>query len=103
LLRRIFGPKRAEVTEVRENCIMRSFITWYSSPSIIRMMTSRKMRWTGHVERMGRRGRYAGYWWPGGKRPVGRLRRRWLNTIKMNLKEIGWGGVDLIDLAQNRE
>jgi hypothetical protein len=56
VLRRIFGSKRGKVTEGGENCIMRSFINLYSSPSIIRMMKSRKMSWTGHAARMGRRG-----------------------------------------------
>jgi hypothetical protein len=40
---------------------------------------------------------------PEGKRPLGRLRRRWVDNIKMDLREIGWGGVDWIDLAQDRD
>jgi len=63
------------------------------------------MRWAGHVARMGeRRGLYrvlVGK--PEGKRPLGRLRRRWENTIKMDIQEVGCGGVDWIDVAQNRD
>jgi hypothetical protein len=75
------------------------------SPDIIRMTKSRRMRWAGHVARMGRRGMHIGYWWESqeGKRPLGRRRRRWLDNIKMHLKEIGWGGMDWIDLAQDRD
>jgi hypothetical protein len=40
---------------------------------------------------------------PEGKRPLGRPRRRWVDNIKMDLREIGWGGVDWIDLAQDRD
>jgi hypothetical protein len=75
----------------------------YSSPNIIRMMKSRTMRWAGHVTRMGEtRIAYrilVGK--PEGKRPLGRSRRRWVGNIKIDLREIGWDGVDWIDLAQN--
>jgi hypothetical protein len=63
VLRRIFGPKRDEVTgEWRKlhNEVLRDL---YSSPSIIRIIKSRKMRWTGHVAGMGRRGTRIDYWW----------------------------------------
>jgi hypothetical protein len=77
----------------------------YSSPSIIRMMKLRRMRWAGHVARMGeKRNAYrilSGN--PEGKRPLGRPRRRWVDNIKMDLREIGWDGVDWIDLAQDRD
>jgi hypothetical protein len=70
----------------------------YASPSIIRM---RRMRWAGHVARMGKkRNAYrilVGN--PKGMRPLGRPRRRWVDNIKMDLREIGWDGVDWIDLA----
>jgi hypothetical protein len=69
------------------------------------MIKSRRMRWTRHVARMGeKRNAYrilVGT--PEGKRPLGRLRRRWVDNIKINLKEIGWDGMDWIDLAQNRD
>jgi hypothetical protein len=63
----------------------------YSSPSIIRMMKSRRMRWAGHVVRMGQKS--SAYRIlvrkPGGERPLGRPRRRWVDNIKMDLREIG--------------
>jgi hypothetical protein len=77
----------------------------YSSPSIITMIKSRRMRWAGHVARMGeKRNAYrilVGK--PGGKIPLGRPRRRWVNNIKMDLRETGWDNVDCIDLAQDRD
>jgi hypothetical protein len=67
----------------------------YSSPSIIRMMKSRRMRWAGYVARMGeKRNEYrilVGK--PEGKRPLGRPRRRWVDNIKMDLRKIRWGGL----------
>jgi hypothetical protein len=76
----------------------------YSSPSIIRIIKSMKMRWAGHVARMGeKRNAYrllVGK--PEGKRPLGRPRRRWGDNIRMDLGEVGWGDVDWIGLAQDR-
>jgi hypothetical protein len=66
----------------------------YSSLSIIRMIKSRRMRWAGHVERMGQRGMHIVYWQEIQKRPLGRPRRRWVANIKMDLREIGWDGLD---------
>jgi hypothetical protein len=65
VLRRIFGPKKNEVTEGWRKLHNEELNILYSSPStsIIRMMQSRTMRWAGHVARMGRRGMYVGYWW----------------------------------------
>jgi hypothetical protein len=77
----------------------------YSSPSIIRMFKSRRMRWAEHVARTGeKRNAYrivVGN--PEGKRPLGRPRRRWVNNVKMGLREIGWDGMDWIDLAQDMD
>jgi hypothetical protein len=74
----------------------------YSSPSTIRMIKSRRMRWEGHVARMGeKRNAYrilVGN--PEGKRSLGRPKRRWVDNIKVDLTEIRWDGVDWIDLAQ---
>jgi hypothetical protein len=74
----------------------------YSSPSIIRMFMSKKMRQLGHVARMGeKRNAYrilVGK--PEGKRPLGRPRRRWVDNIKIDLREIGWVGMDSIDLIK---
>jgi hypothetical protein len=68
-------------------------------------MIKSRMRWAGHLARMGeKRNAYrilVGM--PEEKRPLGRPRRRWMNNIKMDLREIGWDGMDLIDPAQNRD
>jgi hypothetical protein len=52
---------------------------------------------------MGRRGMHIGYWWESQKSPLGRQIHRWLHNIKMDLREIGLGGTDWIDLAQDRD
>jgi hypothetical protein len=76
----------------------------YSSPSIIRIIRPRRMRWAGHVARMGeKRNAYrllVGK--PEGKRPLGRPRRRWVDNIRMDVGELGWSDVDWIGLAQGR-
>jgi hypothetical protein len=76
----------------------------YSSPNIIRIIKPRRMRWVGHVKQIGeKRNMYRlliGK--PEGKRPLGRLRHRWINNIKMDLLEIGLSVVDWIGLAQDR-
>jgi hypothetical protein len=66
---------------------------------------SRRMRWAGHITRMGaKRNAYRILVRkPEGKRPLGRPRRRWTDNIKMDLREIGWGGMDWIHLAQDKE
>jgi hypothetical protein len=72
---------------------------------IIRMIKSRRMRRAGHVARMGEKRKayriLVGN--PEGKRPLGRPRRRWVNNIKMDLRETGWGGMDWIDMALDRD
>jgi len=77
----------------------------YCSPNILRVTKSRRMRWAGHVARMGgRRGVYrvlVGK--PEGERPLGRPRCRWEGNIKMDLQEVGCGGMDWIELAQDRD
>jgi len=77
----------------------------FRSPNIVRVIKSRRMRWTGRVARMGeRRGLYrALVGKPEGKRPLGRLRRRWEDNIKMDLQEVGCGGMEWIDLSQDRD
>jgi hypothetical protein len=69
----------------------------YSSPNIIRVIKSRTVRWAGHVAYSILVGR------PEGRRPIGRPRRRWEDNIKMNLQEVGWWGMDWIDMAQDRD
>jgi hypothetical protein len=77
----------------------------YSSPNIIRQIKSRRMRWAGHVARMGEeRNVYRVLMGkPEGKRPLGRPRRRWEDGTRMDLREIGWGSVDWIQMAQDRD
>jgi hypothetical protein len=105
VLRRIFGPKRDEVTGEWRNLHNEELHDLYSSPSIIRIIKARRMRWTGHEARMGeKRNAYrllVGK--PEGRRPLGRPRRRWLDNIRMGLVEVGWSDVEWIGLAQNRD
>jgi hypothetical protein len=77
----------------------------YSSLNIIRVIKSRRLIWAGHVARMGeRRGAYrALVGKPEERRPLGRPRHRWEDNIKMNLREVGFGGTDWVDLAQDRD
>jgi len=76
----------------------------YSLPTIVRVVKSRRMRWAGHVARMGEgRGVHrVPVGKPEGKRPMGRPRRRWEDNIKMDLREVGGVG-DWMDLAQDRD
>jgi hypothetical protein len=103
VLRRIFGPKREEDRSWRKlhNDELHDL---YSSPNIIRVIKSRRMRLAGHVARMGEgRGVYRMLVWrPEGKRPLGRPRRRWDDKIKMDLREIEIDGANWIRLAQDR-
>jgi hypothetical protein len=101
VLRRIFGLKRDEVTRHWRKLHNEEFHNLYSSPSVIRMIKSRRMRWAGHVVQMGtKRNAYRILIRkPDGKGPVGRPRYRWVDNIKMDLREIGWSGMDWIHLA----
>jgi hypothetical protein len=104
VLSRIFGPKRDEViggwTKLHEE-----LHNLYSLPSIITVIVSRRMRWAGNVACMGvKRNAYrvlVGK--PEAKRPQGRPRHRWEDNIKMDFREKGWGGMDWIDQAQDRD
>jgi hypothetical protein len=77
----------------------------YSSHNIVRVIKSRRIRWAGHVARIGEeRGMYRSLVEkPEGKRPLGRPRRRWNDNIRMDLQEVGCGGMDWIGLAQDRD
>jgi hypothetical protein len=103
-LRRIFGPKWDGVTGGWRELHNEELHNLYSSPSIIKIIKSRGMRWAGHVARMGeKRNVYkllVGK--PEGKRPLGRPRRRWMDNIKMDLLEIGLSVVHLIGLTRDR-
>jgi hypothetical protein len=101
-----FGPKTGEVTGVwRKLHNEEELDDLYSSPTIVRVKKSRRMRWAGHVARMGEgRGVYmvlVGK--PEKKRPLGRPRRRWEDNIKMDLQEVGSGCMDWIELAEDRD
>jgi hypothetical protein len=105
VLRRIFGPKRGEVTGEWRRLHDEELNDLYSSLNIIRVRKSRRMRWAGHVACVGK-GRCAyrilvGR--PEGRRPLGRPRHRWEDNTKMDLQEVGWESVDWIDMAQDRD
>ncbi|KAJ4444568.1 hypothetical protein ANN_06363 [Periplaneta americana] len=103
--RKIFGAKRDEVTGEWRKLHNTELHALYSSPDIIRNIKSRRLRWAGHVARMGEsRNAYrvlVGR--PEGKRPLGRPRRRWEDNIKMDLREVGCDDRDWIGLGQDRD
>jgi hypothetical protein len=103
VLRGIFGPKREEVTGEWRTLHSGELHNLYSSPDIIRQVKFRRMRWAVHVARIGEgRNMYrvlVGK--PEGESLLGRPRRRWEDGIKMDFREIGWGGVEWIRLAQD--
>jgi hypothetical protein len=105
VLRRIFGPKRDEVTGGWRKLHKEELHGSYSSPGIVMVIKARRMRWAGHVARMGEvRGAcniLVGR--PEGRRPLGRPRHRWEDNIKMDLREIGFGDVNWIHWAQDRD
>jgi hypothetical protein len=105
VLGRIFGPKRDEVTGEWSKLHSEELHNLYSSSDIIRQVKSRRMRWAGHVARVGEERKVCRVLVgkPEGKRPLGRPRRRWEDGIRMDLREIGFGGVDWIRLAQDRD
>jgi hypothetical protein len=105
VLRRIFGPKRDQVTGEWRKLHNEKLNDLYSLPNLVRVIKSRRMRWAGHVARMGE-GRVVyrvlvGK--PEGKRPLGRPRRRREDNTRMDLQEVGCGCVDWIGLAQDRD
>jgi hypothetical protein len=97
-------PKRDEATGEWRRLHYEELNDLYSPPNIIRVIKSRRLRWAGHVARMGEeRGAYrilVGR--PEGRRPLGRPRCRWKDNIKMD-REVGWWGMNWIDLAQDRD
>jgi len=105
VLRRIFGPKRKEVTGEWRRLNNEELNDLYCSSNIVRVTKSRRMRWAGHVARMGeRRGVYSDLVGkPEGKRPLGRPRCRCENNITIHFQEVGYGVMDWIELAQDRD
>ena len=105
VLRRIFEPKRDELTGEWIKLHNEELNDLYCSPNIVQVIKSRRMRWTGHVVSMGERkvvyrvlvGR------PEGERPLGRSRRRWEDNIKIDLHEVECGGMDWIELSQDND
>jgi hypothetical protein len=93
VLRRIFGPKRVEVTGEWRKLHSEELYNLYSSPNIIRQVKSRGTRWAGHVARMGEKRKVHRVLMgkPEDKRSLGRPRLRWEDGIRMDLRVIGWG------------
>jgi len=105
VLRRIFGPKREEMTGEWRKLHSEELNNLYSSSNIILVIKSRILRLAGHVARMGeRRGAYRVLVGKReGKKPLVQPRHRWEDNIKMDLQEVGLGGMGWIDLAQKRD
>jgi hypothetical protein len=104
LLRGIFGAKRDEVTGEWRKLRNEKLYDLYCSPTILRVITSRRTESAGQVARMGGGGVYrvlVGK--PEGKSPQGRSRHRWEDNIKMDLRKVGGGGRDWIGLAQDKD
>ena len=105
VLKRIFVPKKDKVTGERRKLHNEELSDLYSSPNIVRVTKSRNMRRAGHVARLGK--------WRDvyrilvgkseEKRPVGRPRRRWEENITTYIQEVGCGGTDWMELAQDRD
>jgi hypothetical protein len=105
VLRTMFEPKRGEIIGGLRKLHNDELHNLPSSPDIIRMIKSRRMRWAWHVARMGEEMKsyrfLAGK--PDGKRPLGRRTRGWEDSIKIDPREIGWGGMDWINMVQDRD
>jgi len=105
VLKRIFGSRKDGVTGEWRRLLNEELNDLYSSPNIVRVIKSRRMRWAGHVACMGEeRGVYRillGK--PEGRRPRGRPKHRWVDNIRMDLQEVGCGYTDSIGLAQDRD
>jgi hypothetical protein len=105
VLKRIFGPRRDEVTGEWRRLHNEELNDLYTSPNIVRVIKSRRMRWAGHVARMGEErvvyrvlmGK------PEGKRPLGKPMRRWVDNIRMDLQEVECGYMDWIGLVHDRD
>jgi hypothetical protein len=96
VLRRTFGPKRDEVTGEWRKLHNEELHNLYSYPDVIRQIKSRRIRWAGHLARMGeeRQVYKVSVGKPEGKRPLGKPRRRWEDGIRLDFRVMGWGGLD---------
>jgi len=105
VLRRIFVPRRDEVTGEWSRLHNEELNDLHSSRNIVRVIKSRRMRCAGHVACMGeeREGYRVLVGKPEGKRPLGRPRRRWVDNIRMDLQEVGCAFMEWIGLAQDRD
>ena len=104
VLRRIFGSRRDEITGEWRRLNNEVLNDFYSSPNVVRVVKSRRMRWAGHVARMGEeRGVYRVWWGNRRETPLGRPRCRWVDIIRMDLQEVECGYMDWIGLAQYRD
>jgi len=105
VLRRVFGPKRDEVTGEWRKLHNEELNGLYSLPNIVWVVKSRRMRWAGHVARMGEdRGMHRVLLGKSeGKSPLGRPRRRWEDNIKIDLQEVVGGRGDWMELDQDRD
>jgi hypothetical protein len=105
VFRRVFGPKRVEVTGEWRKLHNEELNDLYTLPNIVRVVKSRRLRWAGHVARMGKdKGVHRVLMGkPELKRPLGRPRRRWEDNIKMDLLDVGGGRGDWMELAQDMD
>jgi hypothetical protein len=105
MLRKLFGPKRDKVTGEWRKLYNEELNDLYSLPNIVRVVKSRRMRWAGHVARMGeeRVVHRVLVRKPEEKRPLGRPRRRWEDNIKINLQDVGGDRGDWMELAEDRD
>jgi len=101
----LYIPRRDEVTGEWRRLHNEELNDLYSSPNIVRVIKWRRMRWAGHVARMGEESGMYGVLLgkPEGRRRLERPRRRWVDNIRMNLQDVGCGHMDWIGLAQDRE
>jgi hypothetical protein len=104
VLRRLFGPNRDEIKGQWRKLHNEEPNDLYFSPTIVRLIKSRRMRWAGHVALWARGEAYTGFWWENlRERDHLELRRRWEDNIQMDLQGVGCRGMDWFQLAQDRD